>query len=504
MKIEQFLSHHEITENPFGQEDAQTDQVFKRHCLEGTRHPAWDKIYGSPEEPSTAVVFGEKGSGKTALRLQVVEHLKRYNREHPERRVFVLEYDDFNPFLDCFGERLRGWGRPPEKTLKNWRLWDHMDSILTLGVTRLVDLLLAENPGSQDAAFAVSTEQVGKLSTLERRDALLLAAFYDRSFSMNVKQRWNALRRRLKFHTWLAEGDRACGAAVTIGLLVVWMIYQFPSWQDRLGVLLKWWFPTILLVGWAPWLWRQARLLWMSRQVSRQIRIADHHPNMLRQVLARFQRGQLTGQPIPSRDRSDDRYELFTKFRSILTTLGFAGVIVVVDRVDEPHLINGAAERMKDLLWPMFDNKFLKQPGVGFKLLLPSEVSAFLNREDKEFYERSRLDKQNLIPSLEWTGESLYDVANARLQACSNSANGKPILHNLFDDSISDGELISDFARLRVPRHLFKFMYRLLINHCNKYTDENPRWKIDRENLHATMALFQRDLAAFDRGLGTG
>ena len=102
MKVHQLLLHHGIKENPFGQEDAQSDQVFKRHCLEGTYHPAWDKIFGSPEEPATAVVFGEKGSGKTALRLQIVDQIARYNRAHPDARVLVVEYDDFNPFLDCF------------------------------------------------------------------------------------------------------------------------------------------------------------------------------------------------------------------------------------------------------------------------------------------------------------------------------------------------------------------------------------------------------------------
>src|SRR5262249_40304679 len=101
MKVQQLLTHHGIKENPFGQEDAQNDQVFKRHCLAATYHPAWDKIFGSPEDPATAVVFGEKGSGKTALRLQIVCQIGRYNQEHPDQRILVVEYDDFNPFLDC-------------------------------------------------------------------------------------------------------------------------------------------------------------------------------------------------------------------------------------------------------------------------------------------------------------------------------------------------------------------------------------------------------------------
>ena len=102
--------------------------------------------------------------------------------------------------------------------------------------------------------------------------------------------------------------------------------------------------------------------------------------------------------------------------RACSQTLGFRGIVVLVDRVDEPHLINGSVEQMRALLWPMLDNKFLKHPGIGFKLLLPIELSQFIEREDRDFYQRARLDKQNMIPSLEWTGEALYDVASGPAQ----------------------------------------------------------------------------------------
>jgi hypothetical protein len=151
----------------------------------------------------------------------------------------------------------------------------------------------------------------------------------------------------------------------------------------------------------------------------------------------------------------------------------------------------------------MFDNKFLKHPGIGFKLLLPSDVVHYLKREEKEFYERSRLDKQNLILSLEWTGESLYDVANDRVKACA-SGGPAPALRDFFEPSIDDRELIGTFAKLRVPRHLFKFLYRLLVEHCNRFTDASPNWKIGRETLQSTLALYLRDLEALDRGLGPG
>lgn len=495
MKVQQLLAHHGIKENPFGQEDAQTDSVFKRHCIDAVFHPAWDKIMGSPDDPATAVVFGEKGAGKTAIRLQIVEQLARHNREHPESRVFVIEYDDFNPFLDCFRDRLFGRNRRPERSLGSWRLWDHMDAILTLSVTQLIDQILEAptEPGRVDAG------RLAALPRLQQRDLLLLASFYDHSLSTPKQQRWTDLRRKLGYRNWSAAWDLALGLGVTAGTLVgLASMHQLPdlyqSWKPWL----------IFAAGWAPWLWRHSQLLWRAWRASRQVRVIDHHPNMLRQILSRIPRREFLDQPIPDKDRSDDRYEMLNKFQAILRALGYTSIVVLVDRVDEPHLINGSVERMRDFLWPLLDNKFLKHPGLGFKLLLPVEVSYHLSKEDKEFFERSRLDKQNLVRSLAWTGESLYDVANDRLQACSESPNGKPRFRDLFDESVSDAELIAAIEKLRVPRHLFKFVHRLLVDHCHRYTDEQPRWTIARETLHSTMALYLRDLQDFDRGAGTG
>ncbi len=75
-----------------------------------------------------------------------------------------------------------------------------------------------------------------------------------------------------------------------------------------------------------------------------------------------------------------------------------------MDRVDEPYLINGSTELMQAFVWPMLDNKFLSHPGMGVKLLLPIELERGLDRQDHDFHQRARLDKQNLIRSLEWTG----------------------------------------------------------------------------------------------------
>jgi hypothetical protein len=175
MKIQQFLEHHGITTNPFADEDAQTDLVFKGHCIHSIYHPTWDKIYGDPSEPATSVVFGEKGSGKTAIRLQIARHLDDYNAEHPDSQAFVVQYDDFNPFLDRFRDTIFGRRRRrADKALGQWRLWDHMDAILSLAVTQLVDRVLevkqARHPAARDEPLKIKS-----LDSSQIRDVMLLA-----------------------------------------------------------------------------------------------------------------------------------------------------------------------------------------------------------------------------------------------------------------------------------------------------------------------------------------
>jgi hypothetical protein len=151
----------------------------------------------------------------------------------------------------------------------------------------------------------------------------------------------------------------------------------------------------------------------------------------------------------------------------------------------------------------MLDNKFLKHPGLGLKLMLPIELTRFLDREERDFYQRSRLDKQNMIRTFEWTGEALFDVANARILACAADG-AKPTLHDLFDATLTDRRLIESLRSLRVPRHLFKFLYRLLVAHANRYTDTTPVWKISGETFESELAVYLREQDAFDRGLGAG
>ncbi|MFO0958344.1 MAG: hypothetical protein U0800_13095 [Isosphaeraceae bacterium] len=488
MKIEQFLGHYGVAGNPFSEEDAQTDTVFKRGCMDTIHHPAWDKFFGSPADPSTALVFGEKGSGKTALRLQAMSEYEAYNAKHPEARVFVVSYDDFNPFLDHFRRAVNA--KDDAESLRRFRLQDHMDAILALSVTQFIDQI---NRDKTDLT-ALTLDQ--------RRDLLLLAALYDQSTGEPIEQRWTRLRRRSGFRPLWARRDLQIGVGVTI--VIAALISLVPWLQTPTRAL---WLLVPLVLGWLYWGWRLARAEWFARDIRKALKVLSRDPAALRWELLWFKPSELGGQPLPTIGKGgEERYELLRKFQSILAVLGYKGVVVLIDRVDEPQAIEGDPRKMRALIWPLLDHKFLRHPGIGIKLLLPIELAYYLEKEDREFYDRARPDKLNMIKPLRWTGPSLYDLATDRLRSCANgqAEAEKPRLRLFIDPAISDDSLKDALDKLRTPRQLFKFLHRLIEEHCHRHTVDDPKWAVDADTFRTTFASHMRMIEAFDRGYGHG
>ena len=70
--------------------------------------------------------------------------------------------------------------------------------------------------------------------------------------------------------------------------------------------------------------------------------------------------------------------------------------------------------------------------------------------------------------------------------------------------AISDDSLKDALGNLRTPRQLFKFLHRLIEEHCHRHTEDQPSWTVDPDTFRTTFAAYMRDLDAFDRGYGHG
>ena len=511
MDLKQFFSHHKLKRNPFSEEDAQTDGVFRDHCIATTHHPAWDKVLGDLGYPTTSVVFGEKGSGKTAIRMQIARSVEDYNAENKDRRVFLVPYDDFNPLLDRFevvclrDHRFRG---DSSSVLNHWVLEDHMDSILMLATARLVRLVLGEDSGlvasaeKSDEQKSVQ-EKLKELPSACCYDLLLLAAVYDGSTSEAAVSRFWRLMVKLPEAGgcyWGYLRDRILGVGVS--LLSLFLTFH-QIWVGEFG---PWTFLALAVVSavaWIPWLVRFVRGALAGRSIQHNLRVSSRTAAIWRQLLMRFPREELQIRPLPTKASSDDRYALLEKLQAILRQLGFASVIVVMDRIDEPHLINGSNSAMKKLIWPLLDNKLLKYEGIGFKLLLPQELIEYIDQETPEFYQRSRLDKQNMIRDFSWTAESLLSMANTRLRICAEKG-ASPSLQEMLSKDITPERLLLALAAVRVPRRLYKFIYQLFVAHCNDSVDDKPEWTVSLSVFERTAHEFMLQQVAYDRGIGAG
>ena len=521
MKIDTFLAHHHVKENPFGAEEARHDPVFDRLIESDLSHPDFGKVMGRVDRPGTSVVFGEKGSGKTAIRIMLANQIARHNAEQPDKRVLVVPYDDLNPVLD---QLQSASGGSEESTLSSIRLEDHQDAILSIAVTRVVDMLLgtqrredeAGEPTAQWAPGVVThhpkqlKKMIKRMSRQTRMDLAVLAALYDKPSAGSVVSRHSKLRSKLKLG-WLGPvpwpwlgAMVATLAAVGLGFAYLW--YFLTSEQP------VWLLPTMglavaaMLVMWSAWAWDTIARRSLCGRITRQMPTVNRSPGELAKLFEEMNSGSLDNESLPTSAEvgRECRYQLTRRFIDVLSGLGYAGIVVLVDRVDEPTLVQGKPERMRAVIWPMLDNKFLQQKGVGIKLLLPIELRYLVHRESPAFFEEARLDKQHMVDRLVWSGATLYDICTSRLRACQTGTgeDGKPIqLMDLFEPDVSRDAVIDALDQMQQPRDAFKFLYNLIQEHCRLSPEDAPSYKIARitlENVRRAQAQRVQDM---QRGL---
>ncbi|MEM8494423.1 MAG: hypothetical protein AAF663_03440 [Planctomycetota bacterium] len=508
MNVQSFLKHHQLTENPFTAEEARLDPVFAKLGDANPQHPDFAKILGRIDNPATAVVFGEKGSGKTAIRIDIEEHVQKHNEDHPDRRVLTVAYDDLNPVLDQLQRAKR---QDASKMLDNLRLEDHQDAMLSLAVTKVVDAILG-GAGTPEVPMPDKLAKVlKKLPKEKRRDLAVLAMLYDNPGSGDPVERHAELSKKLRLGSglplafWLWVG--VVGAVMAAGFGTAWFAMgEGVPWWVIPGVILG---GAMAIGGFFMWfagsfaLWKQAR------KVLKEMPAVHRSAEQLKAMLANTAGRTLTGQPLPEphTDKDgprDNRYQLTRRFVSVLKSLGYCGVMFLVDRMDEPTIVQSDPQKMRAIVWPMFDNKFLKQDDVGVKLLLPIELSYLLDKESREFYERARLDKQNKIDRLTWSGATLYDLCTSRLNIVRPMNAEKMSLTDLFTEDVDRSMLIDALDQMHQPRDAFKFMYGVIQEHCRLMPEESAEFQIARLTLDNVRRNQSQRVQELYRGLTAG
>jgi len=551
MNLSQFFDHWRIVENPFRGEEARHDTVFARMAWGaaptsepartapptpaadapgpespstageappapgperpgphqagtaapgGAAHSDFEKILGDITRPSTAIVFGEKGSGKTAIRLQIADRIAAHNTQQPQSKVLLVPYDDLNGMLDRYIRRVPA--KTPQDALAKFRLVDHIDAVVGQVVPRLIDSIAGKPPAAKATATAAAApaspmdaagvaldlgpeprKAARRMDASGKRDLLLLQIVYDRSDVADL--RTGKLRRILRLG--LPSGLILWNALAWLGWLPAAAVFAY-AWIERgasgpstlmtyifAGLLALW-----LVILAKRYAWDNLALLGIARKMRRQLRVQGRSEPSLVRSLRQLDPVARDAGHLPLTDSDEARYAMLERLRRTLRTFGYTGLIIVIDRVDEPTLISGDPERMRAVIWPLFNNKFLQQDGVGIKMLLPIELRHALFKESSAFFQEARLDKQNLIERLSWTGAMLYDLCDARLKACREPGAEPVSLLDLFAGDVTGRDLVDALDQMHQPRDAFKFLYACLSEHCSNVTAEQQQWKVPR------------------------
>ncbi|MEX0618375.1 MAG: hypothetical protein WDZ76_01675 [Pseudohongiellaceae bacterium] len=480
MDLQQFFEHWNLKEHPFQAEEARSDAVYNRMLEAAIAHPDFSKIYGDPANPGTTIVLGEKGSGKTAIRLMIQRKLKEYNKARETGKVWVVCYDELNPVLDRLSRHLKT--DDGERTMKSIRLADHQDAILSLAVTDLVDQLFEPNNKARTKDLSRTLK---KMPPQKRMDLAALALLYDQPKHGHASDRWKRLSGILRIrsnwnrstHGFLFVLSAVIGLVGSAG----WVILQTPGWEWYTAALLGGGGAAFFGLWWFLREWRNAR---RGRQLIREIRVVSRDNSVTGHELWDLRQEDISGQPMPVKGDQDSRYDMTARFLGVIEALGYSSLIVLVDRIDEPVLVHGDAKRMRLLVWPMLNNKFLQQEGVGIKMLMPIELSQMLAAEDVDFKRQARLDKQNVVNPLKWTGNTLYDLCSWRFRNCQRpDAENTVPLEGIFDDDVDSGYLIDALDQMHQPRDAFKFLYAVVLEHCRNTPGGSGDFQISRATL---------------------
>ena len=248
--------------------------------------------------------------------------------------------------------------------------------------------------------------------------------------------------------------------AAVLGLIGAWpllrLMYLVPAGLLACAGLSAWW----------TWVARKGRVARVARRLSKSVRVLQRDGRGYRASLHMLPLEAIeNGLP---QDRSEDaRYAMLDRLRRVLAEAGYASITVLVDRVDEPACVAGNPQRMRALVWPLLSSRFLQHAGLAVKLLLPKELADVAAREDGDFHRGARLDKQNMVDRLHWSGGMLAALCDARLRAAARRPSQAPKVEDLFEAAVGRARIAEALERAGNPREAFRLVYGAIQEHLS-------------------------------------
>ena len=479
MFIETWRKHWGLTQDPFSCEDADKDVILPR-MSETAVHSAFDRLYGDPLSPAPGIVFGEKGSGKSGLRLAM---RRKLSGPAHGARVLCTEYLDFDGYLERFRRSVGAKAaadRIGRAVRDHWTLSDHLDALLSGGVTELVDQVLAEADWPT-------------LTSKQKADLLLLTGFYYDSRRSTTEDALRRLRGRLRLKSLRAPIVRTVRILLSV---VAVALALAPSVGPSLGLdvpgtPLAWYVAAAVLLSvvWGEALYRKAQLAAAARSV-RNVRVLDRDPALVAGVLAGLDPHVRREFALPKGTDQATRYDHVARFESLMRSFGRDSWYVLVDRIDEPSGLNSDPDAARRFVETLLDHKLLQVPGLALKLFLPVELDGIYRNASPDELKRMRLDKSNLVPQLDWTGQELIEIANQRIDACSSSPG--LTLQRFFAEDLSPDYLRQTLQTLGTPRYALGFLTSVFLEYARNLPGDLPEdaseWRVPRAHFDVLRA----------------
>ena len=481
-------NHWALDEDPFVQEDADKDPVLAKVPVQAV-HSSFDRLYGSTDAPSPGIVFGEKGSGKSSLRLA----MKRRLEDEP---VFVVEYIEFDSFLT---EARKADRLPPDapktsrRVVERFSLSDHIDAILSLGVTKLANEVLA---GERPRATELPKKHKATLAAL--------SSLYYRSDERAGDEVDRALRKALKLRSMRGFNQGFVRFILTIvGVVLVAAPHlgvlgidpplgaaEHPKVCYGIGALL-------LAATWGSHLVGTFLRKRRASRATKAVRVVPRDPDQLSHLLERLPTAISRDLALPESSAVGTRLVLLQRFIALLKEVGSSSIYVLMDRIDEATVLRGRAELMRAFIESLLEHRLLQFEGLALKLFLPIELSRLYLGASPEELKSMRLDKANSIPELRWSGQELAEVAAQRLRAVrpdgtqSDQPGGR--LADFFEPEVDEDQIRDSLGELGTPRLAFGFLSALFAEHARELDDDlatgSEDWRIPKrrfEILHAS------------------